>query len=110
MLVACTWVGTGVGVLLGTWVLVGVWVAVAVGTAVSVFVGVGEGVAVVGTLVGEGLAVTVGVLDGVAVGGKGIMSSGVSAGTVSRKFSRSSSEAAAMVGSSGANSKSKLSL
>jgi hypothetical protein len=80
-------------------------VAVVVGeTAVVVRVGdgvrvdVAVAVAVFGTLVGEA------VLDGVIVGGKEIGVSGTAV-TVSRSSASSRLEPAAMVGSSGANSK-----
>lgn len=73
-------------------------------TAVLVLPGVAVGGGVADARVGD----TVGVGVAVAVGGKGIMLTGVSgtAVPVSRRFVSSTSDSAAMVGSSGANSKS----
>lgn len=106
-------------------VLEGCAVSWMVGTAVRVGVlfGMGVPVAVGGTaelvLVGVGVAVLVsvgaiapsvgnGVLVGMPVSGKGIMGTGVceTAVPVSRNSTKSDSEAAATVGSKGANSKS----
>ena len=92
--------GTAVLVLVGVAEPVDVGVA-GVGTAVLVLLGVAvrEGVAVFGSPVGEA------VREGVAVGGKGIGVWGMAV-PVFRSCDSSSSEAAAIVGSSGANSKS----
>ena len=96
-------VGTAVvvGVLIGKGVFVAVWLAVG-GTAVFVLVGVGVLVGVIVAFVGDG------VLVGVPVKGKGMMLTGVCATAVPvpRSCTKSVSEAAATVGSNGANSKS----
>ena len=93
--VGVLFIGPSVGVVVG-------------GTAELVLVGVGVGVAV---LVSVGVIapfVGNGVLVGVLIWGKGIIDSGVSgtAVPVSRNSTKSDSEAAAIVGSKGANSKS----
>ncbi len=97
-------VGTAVVNRVGVEELVAVGVA-EVGTAVFVLLGVADGVRV--EVVGgvSGSSVGVAVLDGVTVDGKGIGVSGTAV-TVSRSWAPSFSEAAAIVGSKGANSKS----
>ncbi len=97
-------VGTAVVNRVGVEELVAVGEAV-VGTAVVVLLGVVDGVRVD---VAGGVSVSlVGevVIDGVTVGGNGTGVSGTAV-TVSRSWAPSFSEAAAMVGSKGANSKS----
>ena len=98
-------------VLVAQGVGVGVGVLVVVGTAVAVWLAVGVGLGETAVAVAGAVADAVGdgVGDGVIVAGKGIMLIGVSSGTgvfSPRKLFKSSTEAAAMVGSSGAKAKS----
>lgn len=80
------------------------------GTAVAVWLAVGVGLGRTAVAVAVADGVDEGVGDGVIVGGKGMMLIGVSSGTgvfPPRKLFKSSADAAATVGSSGAKAKLK---